>query len=147
MGYICLKPMKVQVAPGVIEMRKPGDPVPEAENWPNPAIWEKRGFIKLDDGKPTPGYDRSKLVDMKPADSAAVVRSQPVSAPVPKAGEPIEGYTGQGNVEPTVSRDDLMALTRDQLNELAAQEGVEDADSMPNKGAVADAILEAHKAS
>ena len=26
---------------------EPGDPVPEAENWPNRASWERQGYIRL----------------------------------------------------------------------------------------------------
>lgn len=42
--------------------------------------------------------------------------------------------------------DNLGSKTRDELNELAASLGIEDADKLPNKGAVVDAIRGAQEA-
>lgn len=45
--------------------------------------------------------------------------------------------------DPASAEDDLMDHTRDDLNAIAAELGIEDAASLPNKGAVVDAITAA----
>ncbi len=45
MGWICGKKMKVKRGNDYV-MLNPGDPVPEAEFWPDPQAWERQGFIR-----------------------------------------------------------------------------------------------------
>jgi hypothetical protein len=58
------------------------------------------------------------------------------------ASAPVEPETA----EPADEDEDLESLTRDELNERAEAAGVQDADKLPNKGAVIDAIRAAEPA-
>lgn len=50
MSYTLLRSMKVKTADGRVELRQPGDKVPEAATWRDPGVWVKRGYIKPDSG-------------------------------------------------------------------------------------------------
>lgn len=141
MGYELLRTMKIQVAPGKVELRQPGDPCPEAEKWPNPAAWVRRGYLKQTDTAAMPAYDRSKLVPARKAkpedadrgknppsasDGAATVAEKPAAA------EPVDEQVAE-----------LMALSRSDLNALAAEHGIAEPAKLAKKEAVAKAILEA----
>lgn len=45
MGWIATKAQKIKRDGKYIDL-KPGDPVPEAETWPNREAWERWGYIK-----------------------------------------------------------------------------------------------------
>jgi Rho termination factor, N-terminal domain len=61
MSFIACRSLKVHTAHGQIEIRQPGDPVPEAEGWPNPNAWIKRGYIRyVGEGVPPVGVERAK---------------------------------------------------------------------------------------
>lgn len=143
MSYTCTKPMKVQVAPGKLEMRKPGDPVPEADTWANPGIWIKRGFIRPDDQETAlaSGYTREKLKPARPATDADAERG--MNTPVPKTNKPLPGYQGQGNVlsADADTKTELMKMGREELEAFATDRGLTDPSSYANKGLLADAIL------
>lgn len=151
--YKLLKAMKVQKADGTIEQRQPGDPCPEAADWPNAQIWVNRGHIAPTTAASTPGYDRGKL---KPVREATLVDAQRgMNTPVPKAGKELPGYKGNGDVSPDAgddtpdlpdeydSKSELMSLGRGDLEALAAEHGVKDPASYPNKGALSAAVLAA----
>lgn len=156
MGYIAVKSIKVQKSDGVIDIRKPGEEVPEAKDWPNAALWIKRGYIMPTDQESavTAGLVREKLKPMVPADRAAVERGK---APVPQAGEDLPGYQGQMSTSKTDAGSspgfdelspgekqyvrELEDLTREDLNTLATEHGIKDAHRLPNKRAVAIDIV------
>lgn len=150
MGYICLKPMKVALTDGSgrTELRRPGDAVPEASTWANPALYIRRGWISATDGDTmrASGYHRDKLKPMVVADAAAKARAQ---APVPQTGEQLPGYKGPESEEKSTDSDqdeaiaEMMELSRSDLDALAEEHGVDDSDKMPNKRAVAEAIVAA----
>lgn len=100
MSYVLCKPMKVQVAPGKLEQRQAGDPIPEAASWANPAIWIKRGFIRptTQEAAAESGYSRAKLQPMRPAKDADAIRG--TGAPIPRAGKPLPGYKGLSDSKP-----------------------------------------------
>lgn len=67
--YVALRRIEVQVQTPEgtrYEMRNPGDPVPEAANWPNPGLWVKRKIIKRVDGKPFAELPRRAPVAPRP---------------------------------------------------------------------------------
>jgi hypothetical protein len=70
MSYTALRAMKVQTASGKYEMRKPGDPVPEAASWPNPGLWVKRGYLKKNDGKAAHEIERRAPKPPRPVTKA-----------------------------------------------------------------------------
>lgn len=51
-----------------------------------------------------------------------------------------DGWDTEPEVAAVVESDGLDALTRDELNDLAAEHGIEDAGALPNKGAVINAL-------
>ncbi len=59
--------------------------------------------------------------------------------------DPHARATGEGIAAPATA-DDLMKSTRAELNEQATEAGVADPESLPNKAAVAEAIVEAEGA-
>jgi hypothetical protein len=98
--YIALRSMKVQLGDRTFERRKAGDPILASELGPNPGAWVRRGWVKPDDGTTVPSYDRSKWKPPVPA--TAEDKARGANAPVPRPGEPLPGYDGQGNVQPAV---------------------------------------------
>ena len=149
MGYTCTKPFKVQKADGTMELRRPGQPVPEAAGWANPALWIKRGFIQADDHETAKasGYARDRLEPMREATAADAKRAE---AHVPMPNKPLPGSEpdggegeGEGLSEDQDTKSELMKLRRDELEGLASEQGIEDPAEYPNKEALADAILEA----
>lgn len=126
MGYTCTRPMKVQnLKTGKVELRQPGQPVPEAESWPNAAIWIKRGYIQADDHETAAasGYTRDKLLPARKATKEDIARGK--NAPVPKTGEDLPGYQGQGDVLPVVTEKDDETLTEEQLLEMSEEDLLE----------------------
>ncbi len=153
MSYTCIRPMKVQNANGVVEMRAPGDPVPEAASWPNPALWIKRGFIQADDHATVleSGYTRDRLLPMREATEADKKRG--TGSPVPQRGKPLPGHAAKGDDTGDADGDaggddlsELMSLTRSDLDALAEEHGIDAPGGMPNKEAVAKAIVAAGEA-
>ena len=146
MGYIALRPFKVQVGQGKLEWRQAGEPVPEAETWPRADSWVRRGFIAPTDQDTAnrSGYNRSKLQPMIDADEAAKERSK---APVPKSKQPLPGYQGTGQSEEQQQPDvenpvqELMQLHRKDLEDLAKEHGIAGAEQMQNKAVIAEAIV------
>lgn len=56
--YRALKPLnRVKGPDGIYRDIMPGEDVPGAENWHNPHLWCKRGFIERIDGKPSTAND------------------------------------------------------------------------------------------
>ncbi len=107
MPYELVKAMKIQTADGKIELRQAGAPCPEADTWPNPAVWIKRGFIRPTDHETAlkSGYARDRLKPMVPAGPAATARAL---SHVPAPGKPLPG------VVPTVKQ--IMAAGYDERN-------------------------------
>ena len=142
MGYITARSMKIQKADGTVELRGPGQPVPEAETWANPAIWVKRGYITPTDGELVE-YSRKKLKPARPSTSEdakrAVARVPMPKAPLPGTEEPAVELAGLP--EDADTRTELLKMSRADLNEFAEDNGVADASSYSNKGALADAVL------
>ena len=101
MSYIALRSLKVQKADRTLEIRKPGDPVPEAAEWKNLDLWIRRGFVAETDQETV---RTKKDVPRKKSISAELkeeVPTNPASAP-PKL-----------SVYPT--REELSKLTKIQL--------------------------------
>jgi hypothetical protein len=140
--YVAVKSIKVQVGPGKIEIRQPGQSVPEAENWPNPGLWVKRGFIRPADGAAVvPGYDRGKL---QPAREATAEDAKRGEAKVPAPNKPIEGYQGQGQVkESELDAKTLSKMTNAELEDLGETFGL-NLHGM-KKADMVDAILDANE--
>lgn len=135
MSYIAARQMKVQVAPGKVEVRRPGEPVPEAEDWVNVGAYVRRGYLTHDGNKDLT-YDRRKLKPSVVADDAARARGAapgvtpaplppPLPTPVPTTGPAA----------------DLMLLNRGDLDSLALEHGVERPERMANKLLVVQALL------
>ena len=145
MGYVCVKPTKVQNDSGQVEIRQPGESVPEAANWPNPGMWIKRGYIRTDDHETAiaSGYTREKLLPMRESTDEDIARG--AGTLVPKAGVPLPpGRDDPGGLlEDSDSKSELMSLSRADMESLATEHGVENASDYPNKGELADAILAA----
>lgn len=148
MSYVLMRSMKVQKDDGTVELRQPGDPCPEAAKWPNPGVWVRRGYIKPIEAVNIPGYDRGKLKPMKEATAEDAKRGQ--NAPDQRAAAQASAEVntdagtgaGEGEGDPMA---ELMALSRGDLNALAEEHGIEDPHKLPNKEAVASAILEAQE--
>ena len=139
MSYVAVRSIKVQTATGKVEIRMPGQEIPEAADWANPGLWVKRGYIRPKDGTmPVPGVDRDKLL---PAREATVEDAERSKAPVPKPEEPLEGYTGSAEVQ--MDSKTLMKLTNAELEELGSTFDL-NLDGMVKKEMV-EAILEASK--
>lgn len=143
MTYVARKPMKVQTEKGTIELRQPGDPVPEAANWPNPQLWVRRGHISPDTNEPVPEYERKKIQPMRKAEAEDVERGQNLGQKPPPV---VPSDVPKGPVvdeEPQDRMEELMVLSRSDLNDLAAEHGIEDAGGKKNRTEVAKAIIEA----
>ncbi len=136
MPYELVKAMKIQTADGKVELRQAGLPCPEADTWPNPAVWIKRGFIRPIDHETAlkSGYARDKLKPMVPAGPAAVARATSL---VPVPGKPLPGVLDED--QDTIS--ELKKMKREDLDKLAAKHEVADPASYPNKGELAKAVL------
>jgi len=136
MSYVLLKSMAIKRKDGVMEKRNAGDLCPEAASWPNPAVWVNSGHIRaLNDQVVVPGYDRSKIMPARSAEKADVVRGQnSVSLEKGKV-------TPREPQEKRDSLDELLVLSRPDLDALAEEHGVKDSFRLPNKAAVAVAIL------
>lgn len=144
MSYQCVRPMKVQTAEGKVELRNPGDPVPEADSWPNPGVWVKRGYIQKTDGKAVPGLNREKLLPMHAATEEDIKRG--AGTVVPQPGKPLPGHEQKPELpQDADSKSELMSLKRDDLEALAEEHGIENPSGYPNKGELADAILAANQ--
>ncbi len=139
MGYTCIRPMKVQNASGEVEMRKPGDAVPEADTWANPGLWIKRGFIQADDIETSrkAGYSREKLL---PAREATPEDNQQAVSKVPQQGTPLPGVDTDDASDEQLS--ELLELSRSDLDALAEEHGIGEPAKMPNKKVVAEAIIQ-----
>lgn len=158
--YVCCRSMKVQKGidsqgKPIMEMRQPGDDIPEAANWPNPGTWVNRGFIRLKDGRNhIPGYDRGKL---QPARESTDADTERATAQVPTAGEPLPGYQGQGSgdagndtsggtgggTDLILTEDELLGMKNDDLRELGE---TFDLQLKGAKAEMVEAILEAQAA-
>lgn len=150
MGYVLLRSMKVQKEDGTVELRQPGAEVPEAEKWANPDVWVRRGYIRPTDSLAAKPYDRSKLKPMRVATPADAKRGANAQSTAEAAGaltgqevdeDPVENET---DVDPV---DELMGLSRPDLNELAKEHGVANPEKLKDKTAVAKAIVGAQVAS
>jgi len=88
---------------------------------------------------PLAGHPRAPLL-------AAAIRlewtADVLEAVAASSGVPVATDSAEGG-DPASAEDDLMAHTRDELNAMADELGIEDVASLPNKGAVADAITAA----
>lgn len=126
MGYIALKPFKVQGADGKMRMAKAGEPVPEADSWPKPGAWIKRGFIGLeDDGGKAKRVRPPRAVPQPPA---------PPADPTPPAAED-EPASGQA-----FGREELEGSKKAELVSVAEAMGL---DASGTKAELVDAILAA----
>ena len=95
MSYTCIKPMKVQnPKTGKVDLRNPGDPVPEADDWVNAGLWVKRGFLMPDDQETlnASGYVRDRLQPRRKATAKDIQRGN--DAPIPQPGKPLPGHGG-----------------------------------------------------
>ena len=119
--YEAIRSMKVQAKHGV-EIRQPGDAVPEAAGWANPDLWVKRGYLKKVEAK------EEKVAAVK----LAVVPSEP-EAPAPKRYVAIDEER----------MNDLCMLKRKDLNERAEDLGIERPERYPTKTDIARAIVSA----
>lgn len=81
----------------------------------------------------SPLYHRLRSED-HPLDGAP----PPVTDSAPEDGRSEEAGAEEGH-----TKAELKARSREELNELAAELGIEGVEELPNKGAVIDAILEA----
>jgi len=113
MSYIALRSLKVQKADGTMDLRAPGDPVPEAANWKDVDRWVRRGWLSETD----PVTIKAKKAPRKksvPAKVEKVVMEQPAPAPAPEPEQP----------SPPASRDELAKLTKVQLIAIGLKYGV-----------------------
>lgn len=141
MSYVLLRSMKVQKADGSYEMRQPGAAVPEAANWPNPGVWVKRGYIRPTDGKAVVMGERAARQPMRAVTDADLEDWQnrkvsrengTLDEPAPAPEETAEKFT----------EDQLLAMTKDELLELAEGFGIT-AEKKATKADLAQAILDA----
>lgn len=121
--YIICRAMRVQVRPGVVELRQPGERVPEANDWPNPGSWVRRGYIKPASPGPIPGYDRGKLKPAVPAKKREPT-PEPAQEPAPK-----------------LTRDGLLSMKNADLEDLGDTFGLQLHGA--KKSDMVEAILEA----
>lgn len=54
MSFVALRPLNIQKPDGTMEVRSPGQSVPEAGGWPNLQSWLNRGWIALAEGAVMP---------------------------------------------------------------------------------------------
>lgn len=133
MNYTALKTMKVQNSAGQIEIRKPGDKVPEALTWPNVNVYIKRGFLEADDQQSANAavYTRKKIKPAVVADENAKNRS--ISKP-PVSGQPLGS-------DKSSEDSDLTSMSRKDLNTYAKENhGVENPEKYPTKKALIEAF-------
>lgn len=88
MGWIALKRQKVQRGGRVVEVQ-PGDPIPEAEHWPNRPAWIRRGYIR--ETKDTPAVKAASVsVSVKPPKKVKAKKVAPVETTEPVVIEKVE---------------------------------------------------------
>lgn len=104
MSYVALRSMKIQKPDGTMELRKPGDPVPEADGWSDPERWVRRQWIAPADGQ--------TLRPMKPPRKPSV----PAKLPEPAVVE-------EAPAAPT--HESLSKLTKVQLIQMGEKYGME----------------------
>lgn len=144
--YVCARVMKIQKADGSIDIRKPGDEVPEAKDWHNLAMWVRRGYIRPIDRVVIPGMDRTKLAPMvetvlhdsdpKTTEPKITLDTETVKQPKAEPKMPILADEKHKQIG------ELLELSRTELNNIAGEEGIEDVKKMPNKTEVARAIVD-----
>jgi len=122
MPYVALRSMKVQKPDRTVEVRSPGDPVPEAESWPNVELWVRRGYISPADGatlQPVKAVKKPMVPitpDGKPIEDLAKYKAERDGFAEPPASAPA------GSVAPT--HESLSKLTKVQLVEMGERYGV-----------------------
>lgn len=145
MPYVAIKSIKIQKADGTMELRGPGDPVPEAAGWRDTERWVRRGWIAPAEAK-----------------AAQPVKATPKpSVPITPAGEPIkdleaykaerDGYaaraeSGEGTGAVIPDRDTLAKLTKVQLIEMGEKYGLELSDAVLKEELIASVIEAAEAA-
>lgn len=139
MSYVALRSIKVQKPDRTMDVRGPGDPVPEAETWRNVELWVRRGYIAPADG--------TTLQPMKAAKKPMI--------PVDPEGKPIAdlvAYKGakappvvveEGPAAPT--HESLSKLTKVQLIQMGEKYGLELSDTALKEELIAS-VLNAAKA-
>lgn len=165
MSYIACRPMKVKTKTGDYVVRRAGEPIPEAENFPNPALWVKRGYMKRADGKTTVP-ERGRYVppraatpaDFEHREERQALKEQgvePEKVPFEPAspanigpGDGKESAAVDFGDEPEAAPevpidplDKLMAMTRKQLAEMAGRYGIA-VGTQDSKESIAKAILD-----
>lgn len=122
MSYVALRSLKVQKADGSLEIRSPGSPVPEAENWPSVDRWVRRGWI-------APGTAEAVKQSSKAVGPRTVAvdpegkRIKDVEAY--KAGETARKKESVMAGEMPLTEETLAGLTKVQLIKLGEKYGVE----------------------
>jgi hypothetical protein len=139
MSYVALRSIKVQRPDRSLEIRSPGDPVPEAKTWRNVELWVRRGYITPADG-----------ATLQPVKAA----KQPM-IPIDPQGNPIEDLAAykergmprtlanDGPAKPTL--DSLRALTKVQLIQLGETYGLELNDTALKEELIASVLRMAAK--
>jgi hypothetical protein len=110
MSYIALRSLKVQKADGTMEIRRPGDPVPEAATWKDVNRWVRRGWVAETD----PSTIKSKKAVPRKKSVPASVKEKIPTEP-PPARDP--------SLPPT--REELSKLTKIQLIAVGLKYGLE----------------------
>lgn len=117
MSYIALRSLKVQKPDGKMDLRAPGDPVPEAAKWKDVDRWVRRGWIAETDPatiKTKKGTPRKKSVPAKLKETVAAVPEAPAPEPEPAPTGPTA----------PLSKDELAKLTKVQLITVGLKYGV-----------------------
>lgn len=122
MGYIALVQQKVQVTKGgktYYEIRQPGDPIPEAEKWANPALWVARGYIRADKNTVVPRGNANAPKGMRAMTkedfAARAKRKQDIEAGVVEL-RPEPAFIPDGKVGPVLDEplDEVVAAAPDE---------------------------------
>jgi hypothetical protein len=107
MSYVALRSIKVQKPDRTVEIRSPGEAVPEADSWANVELWVRRGYIAPADGSTLQPVKAAR----KPAVPYQPIATQPEAPPVDAPAGP--------------THESLSKLTKVQLIQMGEKYGLE----------------------
>jgi len=139
MPYVALRSIKVQKSDRTVEVRNPGDPVPEADTWRNVELWVRRGYVAPGDGTTLQPVKASKK-PMIPVDP----QGNPIADLVAyKGGAVAPVVVEEGPASPT--HESLSKLTKVQLIQMGEKYGLDLNDTSLKEELIAS-VLNAAKA-
>lgn len=147
--YKALKQLKVQTEDGKIEIRNPGDIVPEADDWPNLQPWISKGFIAPMDQETSSKHkwNRKKIKPARNSTEDDIARGKgsiEIEKDKLNQNDEEKGYNEKRkeHLNMVEQKGELLSLSRADLDALALERNL-DPQQYSNKNLLVDALLNA----